>query len=380
MMRAIFLVVQSILAVRVFLRMAQTSKGSQIVRKTDEPVVTGEISVIVPVLDEVDRLGSCLSGLRTQGPEVREIVVVDGGSRDGTIELVRSYANLDPRIRLVDAAPVPAHVNGKAYGLATGAHALSSEARWIVTIDADVRPRAGALAAMIARAKTEGIRALSVATSQRVEEPLLGMLHPSMLTTLVYRFGIPGSATTSVDRVQANGQCFLVDRSLLEEIGGFENVLDTICEDVTLARSIAARGEPVGFYEGGDLVEVEMYRDGADAWRNWTRSLPMRDGFSGHSADIGLAEVALVQAAPPLLAVVGWRRRGSHSVFTQVQLGLTMARLGVLFGTARAYSRRPWTYWLSPLADLPVAFEIARSSRKTEHTWRGRTISTEVKP
>ena len=46
----------------------------------------------------------------------------------------------------------------------------------------------------------------------------------------------------------------------------------------------------------------------------------------------------------------------------------------VLAGTARAYPNPPWTYWLSPLADLPVAIKLLQSAFRRQHTWRGRTI------
>lgn len=49
-------------------------------------------------------------------------------------------------------------------------------------------------------------------------------------------------------------------------------------------------------------------------------------------------------------------------------------RMGVLFGTARAYRCRPWSYWLSPLCDLPVAFKLGSSALRRRHTWRGRSI------
>ncbi|MBA2286241.1 MAG: hypothetical protein H0W02_12210, partial [Ktedonobacteraceae bacterium] len=53
---------------------------------------------------------------------------------------------------------------------------------------------------------------------------------------------------------------------------------------------------------------------------------------------------------------------------------LAMMRVGVLFGTARAYQRRPWSYWLSPLCDLPVAIQLGVSALRRRHTWRGRTL------
>ena len=51
-------------------------------------------------------------------------------------------------------------------------------------------------------------------------------------------------------------------------------------------------------------------------------------------------------------------------------------RLGVLAGTARAYRRAPWSYWLSPLADIPVALALWSSLCRRHHVWRGRRMVT----
>ncbi len=300
--------------------MARTRGGEQIERQTPSEVTSVSTTVLVPVLNEIDRLGPCLDGLRLQGREVREIVVIDGGSTDGTQDMVRERALGDARIRLVDAAPVPSGVNGKAYGLMIGSKAASEDANWLLIVDADVRLRPGAVSAIVRHAERAGLKSLSVATTQRVQGALLGWLHPSMLTTLVYRFGIPGRAIDRVGEVQANGQCFLVQRALLERAGGFETVLGSIAEDVTLARSFVALGEPVGFFESNGLVEVEMYADGRDAWRNWPRSLPLRDSHTTWQSDVGLAEVLLVQAAPPLLFLASVKMSGMRSPVAQLEL------------------------------------------------------------
>jgi dolichol-phosphate mannosyltransferase len=39
--------------------------------------------------------------------------------------------------------------------------------------------------------------------------------------------------------------------------------------------------------------------------------------------------------------------------------------------------RPPWTYWLSPLADLPAVALLAASALRRRHTWRGRTLVEE---
>ena len=365
---------QLLLGTRVLTRMAR-GIGARRIRVA--PAVAGDdgtVAVIVPVLNEADRLEPCLDGLIGQGSEVREIVVVDGGSHDGTQELVRVYSVRDGRVRLVDASPVPPDWNGKAWGLQVGLEQADSGVLWVLMIDADVRPKPELARSLLAHAQREDVSALSVATLQEVSGALAGLLHPALLTTLVYRFGPPGRATRRVREVQANGQCFLARRDALERCRAITGARASICEDITIARALVAAGYPVGFYEGEDLVSVDMYRDWRDAWRNWPRSLPMRDQYSGVSSVLGLFEVTLAQALPlPLFALLLAYARRTYPALV-VNGALTAVRLGVLVGTTRAYRRVPPTYWLSPLCDLPVALRLWQSLLQRRHTWRGRVL------
>jgi len=368
--------VQLLLAGRVLARLLRTARGERI--PVAAAVPPGErATVLVPVLDERRRLAPCLDGLLAQGPEVAEILVVDGGSRDGTQELVRDYARRDPRLRLVDATPVPTDWNGKAHNLQVGLDAASDKTGWILTVDADVRPAPALVRSLLAFARARDVPALSVATAQEVSGPALAALHPALLTTLVYRFGIPGHATDRVAAVQANGQCFGVRRDVLLAAGGFAPTRDSLCEDVTLARRLASFGHRVGFYESDGLVSVAMYDGWRDAWRNWTRSLPLRDRYAGLAGWLGLAEVALVQALPlPLVLALAPRhpRGGPGAALLRINALLVAVRLGVLVGTARAYQRPPRAYWLSPACDVPAALGVWLSAVRRRHKWRGRPI------
>ncbi|HXX79758.1 MAG TPA: glycosyltransferase, partial [Ktedonobacteraceae bacterium] len=121
----IFLV-QVLLGFRVVWRMIRTSGGKHITpalrnsegtltRKRPSSLAINkqvsleheQVSILVPVLNERTRLKQCLDGLIEQGKEVAEIIVVDGGSVDGTQAFVSSYAQRDPRICLIDASPIP---------------------------------------------------------------------------------------------------------------------------------------------------------------------------------------------------------------------------------------------------------------------------------
>jgi len=361
---------QVVLAMRVVFRFVRTA-GGVIIGPTAAPS-RAAVAAIVPALDEEQRLAPCLDGLIAQGSELAAIVVVDGGSRDGTVALARCYAERDPRVRVVIAGPSPAGWNGKAYNLEVGLR-NAPPAPWVLTIDADARPAPGLVAALVAFAERAGLDALSVAARQDVPSPGLSLLHPTLLATLVYRYGQPGHATRDPAAVQANGQCMLLRRAALVQIGGFALVRASRCEDVTLARALAKSGALVGFYETDGLLTTEMYASAREAWANWPRSLPLRDQYSGAAGWLGLLEVTLVQALPPLLLPAAWRLRAWPVVGALI--ALIAIRVGVLEGTARAYQRRTVAYWLSPTLDLPVAVRLWQSAlQRRPPVWRGRRL------
>jgi glycosyltransferase involved in cell wall biosynthesis len=62
------------------------------------------VSVVVPIRNEAATIGRCLAALAAQDyPAERvEILVVDGASDDGTPDIVRAAASIDPRIRLLE--------------------------------------------------------------------------------------------------------------------------------------------------------------------------------------------------------------------------------------------------------------------------------------
>ena len=364
---------QGALGANVIARMARGIRATHIAPVHDA-AQSGGVAVIVPVLDEAQRIAPCLHGLLASGPEVVQILIVDGGSRDGTLARARELAGHDPRVTFIDAAPVPAGWNGKAWGLDAGLHAAHAGAHWIATIDADVRPGGGLIAAMTAHARARNVAALSVATRQELADDAQAIVHPAMLATLIYRFGLPGREARRVADVQANGQCFLATRETLLAHGAFANVKTSRCEDVTLARSLVAAGIPVGFYEAGDLVRVRMHDSWRETWLNWPRSLTLRDRYARFGGWFGLLEVAVVQALPlPLAVVLACLHATASPAFTVAAI-LAMVRIGVLAGSARAYVAPPWAYWLAPLADLPVAAALVLAALRRRHTWRGREL------
>ena len=370
------LAAQAIAAAGVLWRLVRGRGGECIRAERTARHSRAAVSVLVPVLNEARRLRPCIAGLLEQDDVVREVLVVDGGSTDGTAEMVGELVDGSPRLRLVRAGPAPATWNGKVWGLHAGEQAADPASDWLLTVDADVRVTPPLALALVAHAERHGLAALSVTTSQRLSGPAEAALHPALLATLVYRFGSPGHATTDPARVQANGQCMLLRRDVLERVGGFAAVRDSLCEDVTLARRLAEAGVAVGFFEAPGLVDVRMFSGWRDAWRNWPRSLTLRDRTPTGRGWSGLVTVALAQALPGPLLLLGGRRLPWSLLM--VNRLLLLVRLGILAGTHRAYPGVPPTYWLAPLFDLPAVAAIWASALRRHHTWRGRSYDARI--
>jgi dolichol-phosphate mannosyltransferase len=201
-------VLQTILAARVFFRMAKTS-GGRPVEAVDQPS-SARITILLPVLNEATRIANCLEGLVAQPDEVAEILVIDGGSTDTTRAIVEIYHSRDHRVRWIDASPAESRWVGKAWNLNFGLARSNPASQWVLCIDADVRVSPKLSRSMLSHAACTGVSTFSVATNQHLSGPSEALIHPSLLTTLVYRFGQPGHPCRNRHQVQGNGQCFLV--------------------------------------------------------------------------------------------------------------------------------------------------------------------------
>jgi rSAM/selenodomain-associated transferase 2 len=97
------------------------------------------LSIIIPTLNEERRISPLLEYLQTSSGDV-EIIVVDGGSRDGTLERVGEVARVLRSIRVLTS------VRGRATQMNSGARVATGEVLWF--LHADCRPHPEAIPAM----------------------------------------------------------------------------------------------------------------------------------------------------------------------------------------------------------------------------------------
>jgi dolichol-phosphate mannosyltransferase len=340
------------------------------------------VSVVVPTLNEVDRLTPCLEGLKQQSYELQEAIIVDSRSQDGTLGLVERYGKTDPRVRSITDPALPTGWVGRPWALHNGF--LASSSRWVLGIDADTQPQPGLIAGLVTEAEAEGYDVVSLSPKFILASPGEWWLQPALLMTLVYRFGAAGERNSSPTRVMANGQCFLCRRSVLEKMDGYNSAAGSFCDDVTLARNMAVAGYKVGFWDGSQVLKVRMYVGMAETWKEWGRSLDLKDASTPGQIWGDLWLLGMTQGLPLILGLLSliWWGLGDHSLPVQALLGLNLGLLAIRWALLLAVlptyepavgTQIPITFWLSPLADPAAWYRIWLSSRNAPKEWRGRS-------
>ena len=61
------------------------------------------ISIVIPSLNVAKYMEECLESVTGQTLKEIEILCIDAGSTDGTLQIIERYASEDPRIRLVES-------------------------------------------------------------------------------------------------------------------------------------------------------------------------------------------------------------------------------------------------------------------------------------
>lgn len=177
----------------------------------------GHISVIVPALNESAVLGRTLGDLASLRALGHEVILVDGGSSDGTRELAA------PLVDRVLQAP-----RGRASQMDAGARAAAGDWLWFLHADTRVPPLALDALRTACRAPTIwgrfDVRLSGTAPALRVIERMMSL-----------RSRITGIAT--------GDQGIFVARSAYQAVGGYPQV--PLMEDIALSRQLRRQRRPL---------------------------------------------------------------------------------------------------------------------------------------
>lgn len=174
------------------------------------------LCIVVPVLDEADRLRDCLLDLQPLRDRGARVVVVDGGSRDHSLEIARDHADLAFR------AP-----RGRGAQMNAGAAACPAAAWLFLHADTRLPDHADQLIDRALRGPHDWGR-----FDVRIDSPLPALRWVEAAMNLRSRWS--GVAT--------GDQALFVRRDLFRAVGGFPDI--ALMEDVAMSKSLLRHGRP----------------------------------------------------------------------------------------------------------------------------------------
>ncbi len=177
-----------------------------------------QVSVIIPALNEADSIQRCTAAARREHPpDAVEIIVADGGSTDGTPDL------LPPDVRLVRSP--------RGRGVQMNRGAAASHGEILVFCHADTLLPEGWRDAAIDALRRPGV---SGGTFQTLILPEEG----SLILYVRNRVVLPTNW-----RIMFGDQTHFMSRATFEAVGGYQEIL--LMEDVEMSRALHRVGKLV---------------------------------------------------------------------------------------------------------------------------------------
>jgi hypothetical protein len=276
------------------------------------PGLRPRVSLLIPARNEEANIDAAIrAGLASKGVEL-EVLVLDDHSTDRTSELVLERARRDPRLRLVQAPPLPAGWSGKQHAC----HVLAGLARHplMVFVDADVRLAPDALARIVAFFDEYDVGLASgfphEETGTAGEALIIPLIHVLLLGYLpIYaarRLRIPAFAAGC-------GQLIAVRREAYGQAGGHVAIKSSRHDGLALPRAFRRAGIATDLFDATSIARCRMYNGAREVWRGFAKNategmatplaLPLWTLLlgGGHVLPFGLLPIAAALGSAPTL-------------------------------------------------------------------------------
>lgn len=260
------------------------------------------VGVVVPMRNEAENVEGIVATLSAQDAPFH-FYFLDDNSEDKTLELLQRFTAGDSRFTVIKGAPLADGWIGKTWALQQLYEASSEDV--LVSIDADVRLTNDAINKAVTSLRGARLdflspypRQIAQSFGERLIQPLLQW---SWLTTVPLRYA---ESARQKSMAVANGQFFVVRRSALDSIGGYQSVKHAVIDDVFLARQLIAHGSSGTVIDGSDIAETRMYASWSEIEAGYGKSLNKAFG-SIFGAIFVIVFLFVTSIAPLVLGLLG---------------------------------------------------------------------------
>ena len=334
------------------------------IEAADPEVDLSAITVLIPARNEAEHIGQTLRALQ-QGKGL-QVVLVDDQSTDNTGGAARASGLQNLRI-LPGSAP-PAGWSGKLWALEQGRRRIDT--RYILLLDADIRLRAGIIAALLQKAGADDLKMVSLMAQLKMTAALEKLLLPAFIFffKLVYPFHLSNRPRSRM--AAAAGGCILLERRALERLGGFACIKQALIDDCALAKKLKQQGHAIWTGLTHSAVSLRDYRNLANIWH-----MVQRTAYTqlAHSPWWLLLCVVLLIAAFILPVIALMQNNPAMRLLGLATLSL---QTGCYLPTLRYYGLHPALALSLPLAGLLYLLMTLHSALQHHFgkgaCWKGR--------
>jgi hopene-associated glycosyltransferase HpnB len=321
------------------------------------PLEFPAVDIIVPARDEAPTIAAAIQSLLAQDYAGKfRVVLVDDNSADGTA----AAAGADTRLEILRLTSKPPGWSGKLWAVSQGVDA--GDAAVLLLSDADIVHDPGHLSTLMAEMQ----RSSRAMVSEMVRLNCVSLAERALVPAFVYFFQMLYPFAQVNDphcrTAGAAGGTVLIQRTVLEQIGGIQSIRGALIDDVALARAVKKHGSI--FLGHSSLARsIRPYPHFGDIWRMISRTAFTQLRYSATLLLLTVIGMALVWLTPVLEIAFdsGWR----------AGCGLAAGGLAMISyqPTLKRYRRNPaWALCLPLIALFYLAATLASAS---DH-WRGK--------
>lgn len=327
----------------------------------------GPVTVLQPILSGDPHLEGVLAGNLDAHRDARFCWLVDADDTEGRRICHRLAAGRGDRVEVVLCPPCPPRTNPKVFKLSIG---LSHCGEVVAVLDDDTCLPAGALER--ARAALAGADLVTGLPWYRPGSGgwsalIAGFVNGNALISYFPLLGFGDPATI-------NGMFYLTTRTALARTGGFEAILDRVCDDLELARAYRSTGLRLAQTTIAHPLATHT-PDGAAYVRLMHRWMVFTGRLLQTSLTLPMATLVVLPTALPPIALGVALAGGGAAPVVGVALAVAAKVLATQAVRARLTPQVPRDFVAEYLADwlLPVQSALALALPK-RIVWRGRRL------